>query len=564
MDTRTRQSYYTEAVKKDSSITENTKVSDAFGVSNTAKIIEKGLFAFNVNFNTISNSVDQVVVNCLLRFPPEDEVYFSIFVKSDIDIFLARLEEMKASGSSNPRRSSNSSGDTEGEADGGDDAGDEEGVPSPDGLVYTNNSKNIKGYIALDGKLYLRNKGYWDCLPSDLSSISKPSVIDKVLFGIYPPSASTRRSLLARQFIGYLGSLLGHEKIHEVQAWPNESNVHEDMRRLPSSIPLKDIEGAIENLGGYYPGGEVRRYHAGLSYLDHKHFVILSGLSGTGKTQLALKYARAVHGLKDMVAPDPFLIVCPVRPEWTDPSGLTGYYDVLSNRYMVPPFLEAVLLATAHRDSPVFVVLDEMNLARVEYYFSDVLSCIETGQPLPLHSSGIPLEGSTGISIPAELHLPNNLFITSTINIDESTNPISDKVLDRAVLIDMSAVQISGFLDNLVKRDTSIQSAREACQNQIIGSHTLMSEHGLGFGYRVTEEVIRYYAYSYKLFGSESKDIIDELMVQKILVKLRGTEKQRRLLLGLMTVLDGLPFSIKFLQRLINDLDEFGSFQAGR
>ena len=564
MDTKTRQNYYTDAVKKDSSVTELTRVSDAFGVSNSAKIVEKGLFAFNANFNSMSRSVDQVVVNCLLRFPPEDEVYFSIFIKQEVDIFVARLEEMKAAGISSSKKSSTLTGDTENEAEGEDDAGHHGSVSYPDGLEYTNNNKNIKGYVALDGKLYLRNKGYWDCLPSDLSSISNPSSIDKVLFGIYPPSASTRRSLLARQFIGYLGNLLGHEKIHELQAWPNESNIHEDMRRLPTSMPLGNIEAAIEGLGGYYPGGEVRRYHAGLSYLEHKHFVILSGLSGTGKTQLALKYARAVHGLNDMITPDPFLIVCPVRPEWTDPSGLTGYYDVLSNRYMVPPFLEAVLLAIAHRDSPVFVVLDEMNLARVEYYFSDVLSCIETGEPLSLHSNGIPLEGSTGISIPAEITLPSNLFITATINIDESTNPVSDKVLDRAILIDMSDVQIAGYLNSLTRRDPGIHSARAACQDLIVSAHNLMAEHGLGFGYRVTEEVLRYHAYSQSLLGSDSKDIVDELMVQKILVKLRGTEKQRRLLLGLMTLLDGLPFSIRFLQRLINDLDEFGSFQAGR
>ena len=95
--------------------------------------------------------------------------------------------------------------------------------------------------------------------------------------------------------------------------------------------------------GGHYPGGEVRRYHAALNFLAHKHFVILSGLSGTGKTQLALHYARAVHGMTDPTRRTRSCSSVPVRPEWTDPTGLTGYYDVLSNRYMVPPFLEAVL-----------------------------------------------------------------------------------------------------------------------------------------------------------------------------------------------------------------------------
>jgi hypothetical protein len=150
--------------------------------------------------------------------------------------------------------------------------------------------------------------------------------------------------------------------VHEIRVWGETGAVSPGMRRMPSSIPIEEIETTVQVLGGYYPGGEVQRIHAALNFLQHKHFIILSGLSGTGKTQLAIKYVRAVHQLA-LKEPDPFLFVCAVRPEWTDPTGLTGYYDVLSNRYVVPTFLEAVLLATAHRDSPVFVVLDEMNLA---------------------------------------------------------------------------------------------------------------------------------------------------------------------------------------------------------
>ncbi len=535
MNTHERRQLYKESVTADPSYTPQTRMAEAFGVSNSAKVIEKGLFAFNVNFNTMADNYDQVVINCLLRFPPEDEIYFSLFVKGEFSTFLARLDEMRAAGSS--------------------------GLGSP---ACADNNKNVKGYIALDGRLYLRNKGYWNTMPDDLSTISKPVVIDKVLFAIYPPAASARRSLLARHFLGYLGSLIGHEKVREQQVWPDAAAVHPNMRRLPTTIPLAEIEAAIRNLGGFYPGGEIGRFHAGLNFLDYKHLVILSGLSGTGKTQLALKYARAVHGIEEVGTPDPFLLICPVRPEWTDPTGLTGYYDVLSNRYMVPPFLEAVLLATAHRDSPVFVVLDEMNLARVEYYFSDVLSCIETRELLQLHSNSVPLEGSTGTSIPAEVPLPPNLYLIGTINVDETTNPISDKVLDRAVIIDISAVQIREFLDDLVGREPPLANARSACEDRLATAHGLMTQHGLGFGYRVAEEVVRYHAFAQIELRVPPDEIIDDLMVQKVLVKLRGAEKQRRLLSGLLEVLDGLPHSTEFLNRLLNDLDEFGSFQAGR
>ena len=260
----------------------------------------------------------------------------------------------------------------------------------------------------------------------------------------------------------------------------------------------------------------------------------------------------------------PFLFVCPVRPEWTDPTGLTGYYDVLSNRYMVPPFLEAVLLATAHPGSPVFVVLDEMNLARVEYYFSDVLSAIETGEELQLHSSGVPLEGSTGSSIPAALPLPPNLYIAGTINIDETTNPVSDKVLDRATVIDMSAVRIGSFLDALAVREPALKDAVAICRSHLENTQEVLAVHNLGFGYRVAEEVVRYHAFAVAHLQTGGAAVVDDFMVQKVLVKLRGGDRQRGLLAALVKVLGGMPRSQTFLAKLTADLDEFGSFQASR
>jgi 5-methylcytosine-specific restriction protein B len=271
-----------------------------------------------------------------------------------------------------------------------------------------------------------------------------------------------------------------------------------------------------------------------------------------------------VHGLASENLADPLLFVCPVRPEWTDPTGLTGYNDMLSKRYIVPPFLEAVLVATAQRESPVFVVLDEMNLARVEYYLSDVLSCIETGVPLQLHSDSIPLEGSTGVPVRAAIPVPRNLYITGTINIDETTNPVSNKVLDRAVVIDMSNVNLPGYLTNLEVMVPALAAARTAVEPVLVAVQNLLTPHGLGFGYRVAKEVVHYHAFAVGTMSASPGDVTDELMVQKVLVKLRGGPGQRGLLTDLVTVLAGMKQTQEFLARLLRDLNEFGSFQATR
>lgn len=565
MNLAERQKQFVDAVKKHYGATKKTKVSTLFGVSNSAKIIEGGIQLGVPNLETASADNDSFIFTCVLKFPPEDEVYFAVLMRSARAELLTRLADMKAlgaaakAGPAAPAPAAPAAAESDDDSEEGEDGGT---VAS---IKYSAKNNLVVAYIAAaDGKIYLRNAGFWSTLKIELSAFAPAVEVDSIDVAVYPPSVSVQRSLLARDFVGYLSNLIGRTKVHELRVWTDSASVSPAMQRLPHTLAVADIEAAVKAAGGHYPGGEVRRFHAALNFLRDKHFVILSGLSGTGKTRLALHYARAVHGLTDPKDPDPFLFVCAVRPEWTDPTGLTGYYDVLSNRYVVPPFLEAVLVATAYPDSPVFVVLDEMNLARVEYYLSDVLSAIETGEALQLHSNSVPLEGSTGTSIRAALRLPSNLYITGTINVDETTNPVSDKVLDRAVVIDMSTVELAGFLADLEKREPALKDARAACEGHLLAAHGQMTAHGLGFGYRVAEETVRYHAFAAQHLGAAPADTTDDLMVQKVLVKLRGSEKQRPLLTGLQKTLAGLPRSQAFIARLVADLDEFGSFQAGR
>lgn len=553
-----RQRQFLETAQKHFGTSKAVRPRELFGVSNSAKIIEGGIQLGVVNLENVKEDVEALIFGCVLRFPPEDEVYFAVLVRKDKAKFLERLAEMKRLGLA--AKSSDEDSDFTLETSGDND----ESSDAPGSIKYSARNNVATIYMASDGRLWLRNAKFWDSLNLDLTPFGPSTEPDEIVVALYPPTASARRSLLAREFIGWLGSLVGREKIHELPVWADTATLSPDMRRMPPTIPIEEIETAIKTLGGHYPDGEVRRFHAALNFLDHKHFVILSGLSGTGKTQLALKYARAVHGLTSNTASDPLLFECPVRPEWTDPTGLTGYYDVLTNRYVVPTFLEAVLVATAHRDSPVFVILDEMNLARVEYYLSDILSAIETGGALQLHSNGVPLEGTTGASVRAEIPLPSNLFIIGTINVDETTNPVSDKVLDRASVIDMSAVDILGFMASLTHRYPELQSAKDASESKLTEIHRLLEQYGLGFGYRVIEEFVRYHSFDAKHLRNPTDSVTDQLLVQKVLVKLRGAERQRPLLNALDKVCEGLPRAQKYVRRLLSDLDEFGAFQAMR
>ena len=559
-----RQRLFLEAAQEHFGISTKVRPREMFGVSNSAKIVEGGIQLGVVNLEGVKEDSEALILGCVLRFPPEDEVYFAVLVKKDRASLVTRLTEMKRLGAAlKASKAVAAVPAPEFALESPDDMSAASELPGG-AMKYRDRNNNVSVYLAKDGRLWLRNAQFWDSLNIDLSSCGPSTEPDKIAVALYPPTASARRSLLAREFIGWLGALVGQQKIHELSVWRDVATLGPDMRRKPSSIPVADIEAAVSALGGHYPHGEVRRFHAALNFLNHKHFVILSGISGTGKTQLALKYARAVHGITTAGAADPLIFECPVRPEWTDPTGLTGYYDVLTNRYVVPPFLEAVLVATAHRESPVFVILDEMNLARVEYYLSDVLSAMESGASLQLHSNDVPLEGTTGASIRAEIPLPNNLFVIGTINVDETTNPVSDKVLDRASVIEMSSVDLPGFLDSLQTRFPELEPACTVARQRLIPVHNLMRKFGLGFGYRLIEEFIRYHAFDAAHLKSDADTVTDQLLMQKVFVKLRGGERQRPLLEGLLKACDGLLSAQAFIQRLQADLDEYGSFQAMR
>ncbi|WP_327608862.1 McrB family protein [Virgibacillus tibetensis] len=295
-----------------------------------------------------------------------------------------------------------------------------------------------------------------------------------------------------------------------------------------------------------------------LTSLDDKHFVILNGISGTGKTQLCRVFANAVYGL-DYNEDHPYLKIIPVRPDWTDGTSIFGYYSSFEKQYMKTEFLDMLLQANSERDKPHFVVLDEMNLARVEYYLSDYLSGVESRKPIQLHN----VDEVT--DVPKTIEIPHNFYLIGTINTDETTHSISDKVLDRSFVMTLSDVNFEPFWETL---DAKLKEKIESEWQFLLQLHKVLSEYELHFGYRTMNEIL------HKLYKNSllPEDVrmnkwvgLDRGISEKILPKLRGDERIDSLLTQLNSIfLEQFgedAGSLKHIVRMRKELDRYGATQ---
>ena len=197
----------------------------------------------------------------------------------------------------------------------------------------------------------------------------------------------------------------------------------------------------ITNSGFRYQKEEIANFYLALRT---KPFVILAGISGTGKTQLPRKFAEALGFSEEQVKQ------IPVKPDWTDCSELIGYVSL--SGLFVPKELTLAIqeaLKPENKNKPYFFILDEMNLARVEHYFSDFLSVIETRKrdKSVITTDHIlrkeALNDASNSNDFGELRWAQNLFLIGTVNMDETTHTFSRKVLDRANSIEMNEMDLN-------------------------------------------------------------------------------------------------------------------------
>ena len=319
----------------------------------------------------------------------------------------------------------------------------------------------------------------------------------------------------------------------------------------------------MSNLGFKYQYEEIANFYLALRA---KPFVILAGISGTGKTQLPRKFAEALgFNLSEQI------IQIPVRPDWTDSSDLLGY-NSLDNKFIPKALTLAIKKALTNTDKPYFFILDEMNLARVEHYFSDFLSVIETRKWDDAKTEIITddiirpelVNGATNSDDYLGLKLPQNLFLIGTVNMDETTHAFSRKVLDRANSIEMNEVDLDWitttsedlsplqdisndyfktlFLSSidLKKEDKELISNEMQTLKEV---NKILENADLHFAYRVRDEIAFYLTINQKNNLIDNNIAFDFQLIQKVLPRIHGSsERIQKVLVELFNLLEGTDF----------------------
>jgi len=363
-----------------------------------------------------------------------------------------------------------------------------------------------------------------------------------------------------------------------------------DKRTIKLQFNQKNIYDFFQTKDFFFTKEILTRYYLSLKT---KPFVILTGISGTGKTKIAQIFADYICQDDDTKEKNKRIAFVPVRPDWMDNKGILGFYNILDEKYHSTKVLDIILEAKENPEKSYFVILDEMNLAKVEHYFSDFLSVLESrtsdnpdGETITLHSF-LNAETQQGVDIPGSIQIPSNIFFTGTVNIDESTYMFSPKVLDRANVIEFNEVNLEEYagtssfatdsslvLENEIVKDSLIDNdippfcskkdymefkRIENNQNIIQNMLELLQGYNMHFGYRVVNEVSRFI----NICNDEVQEFdfntaMDIQIIQKVLPKFHGTraklEEPLNKLLFFCNKDNRFPRSTKKIDRMLKQL----------
>ena len=336
---------------------------------------------------------------------------------------------------------------------------------------------------------------------------------------------------------------------HMPRAILGKNNFLKFLEEKAQKFQISNFQNSCEQAGLIYSRLLVTRF---ISSLLTKPFVILTGLSGSGKTKLAEAFAKWISHDSSQYG------IVPVGADWTNRDPLLGYPNALESKEYIKPdsgVIDLILEANSNPKIPYFLILDEMNLSHVERYFADFLSVMESNDFINLYDEKVAKKNN----VPPKFKLPGNLFIIGTVNIDETTNMFSPKVLDRANTIEfrVDCDQMKKFLDATIgldmrklflderevgrgatmanqftdlAKETNLSLSiddREKISKELLNFFTELAHAGAEFGFRSASEILRLINQLSVLDGSLLLDNkIDIAIMQKLLPKLHGSRRK--------------------------------------
>jgi hypothetical protein len=515
----------------------NAHVSPCYGTSNIARMVPGGIVLAVTNLANYTSSSGPLSLISRICPLPNVELYFAAVILSDKQKLIQRLADMI---------SEHSNGNND----------------------YGRENNNTSACLAHDKNLYFYNKKISQISAPPQNLLGTPIKLDNFYYAIYAKNSTKDIRLILKKLLSELASFVGLNKFNELDVW-GKYDLFSESESCITSIPtnsgdlIKDFHEAVTTAGASLQLSLAKRF---ITSLATKKFVLLTGLSGSGKTKLAELFAcwLAENFNKQM-------LLVSIGADWTSNENVIGYPDGLNKgKYIMPTngILDFLLEASSQVEKPYFIILDEMNLSHVERYFSDFLTAIESeNAKIRLHRAQEPLAAGSQ-EIPPEISLPSNVFIIGTVNIDETTYMFSPKVLDRANVIEfrpqvdeiqafltnpkkINLAQIlgrgSGYGDYFLKlsntdklvdgiTDTTGAEVLPQLQKDLLDLHKNLSSIGAEFGYRTIREITEFIV-NYNILCHEDfhyAQALDAQIVQKLMPKLHGSARK------LTPVLDAL------------------------
>lgn len=281
---------------------------------------------------------------------------------------------------------------------------------------------------------------------------------------------------------------------------------------------------AASKLGLYYELDLLKFFVASLGATK---LIILQGISGTGKTSLAYAFGQYIKNPS---------VICPVQPAWRDRTELFGYFNEFTKKFNETEFLKTIYEANYYDDMRL-IVLDEMNIARVEYYFAEMLSILEMPR---LEERQIEIVSSTWPDDPknlknGKLYISPNIWYIGTINNDDSTFAVADKVYDRAIPLDLDAkaarfdapdteplnIRYDHLNEMFVKAKQMYPVSQENLAKIDEVDAYIIKHFRVTFGNRILQQILEFVPCYVACGGSEINGI-DFMLSQKIIRKFQS------------------------------------------